>query len=239
MEFYKDITKAITQITTLSILTKVVENCEKTNDMLKAKFKITQSGQIKAQFQKRTQNGGSTFKPQWQNNNTPKNNQQFANKNGPKNNFKPNNNNKNSSNPVNQNRFKNSQKQPKYDNSGQKCHRCGHLSHKIANCRATWHKNGDILPSLSKKGGNPDPSIKQIDELGFYYDFGDICEMHEITSDNILGQFPKSMLEQSNVLQNFTSDPLTHLIFGATFYSYATDEQLQFIDLSFPSNLWI
>ena len=62
--------------------------------------------------------------------------------------------------------------------------------------------------------------------------------MHEITSENILGQSPGSILEQNPVLHDFTSDPLTHLTSGATFYAYATEEQLRFIDLSFPSNLW-
>ena len=39
-------------------------------------------------------------------------------------------------------------------------------------------------------------------------------------------------------MQNFTLDPLTHLIFGATYFAFASDDQLQFIDLTFPSDLW-
>ena len=48
----------------------------------------------------------------------------------------------------------------------------------------------------------------------------------------------KPILHQNNVVQNFISDPLTHLIFGATFFAFTTDEHLRNIDISFPPDLF-
>ena len=160
----------------------MVENSEKTYDMLKSKFKNSQNGHIKAQFQKKPQNQNSNAKPNYQNN------QQF-NKNG--NNYsKQNNYNKNKSDSTYQ-KSKNPQNpknNPKNDNSKQKCHRCGYTSHKVKDCVAKRHVNGDILPQLSKNSTDPNTEVNPMDQLGFFYDdFEEICQLYEISDhENIL-----------------------------------------------------
>ena len=65
LDFFKDLTKIVVQITNLTILSNLVENSEKTYSMLKSKYKNFQNGQVK-QFQKKTTGAKFKCKSKWE-----------------------------------------------------------------------------------------------------------------------------------------------------------------------------
>ena len=70
----------------------------------------------------------------------------------------------------------------------------------------------------------------------------DICCMHQVSevSLDITPLFSSDaplLKSEQPPINYFLTDPITHLIFGATFYAYSSEVQMQQIDVTFPANL--
>ena len=176
----KDVTKFSVQIKTLFALQQNVDNSEKSGQMIRASSKL--QGGVKSQNQKNRNRHFSKpngkVQSTYQDNNKQKQKSGSNQNNNPPGNFnlrKPQKSYQQPSKPrkaiitknSNFNKFNNTKEQNNFKNA---CTRCGNLSHKVGQCLALKHRDGSILPLLSKNKGNSNPFVYQLNTLCFHYD---------------------------------------------------------------------